>query len=75
MIETILLIICITSLVLVLLLIPFGIYEYITGPKGLDELFKKIHFPVKYKGFVIILLVSMVVMMGSFIALMKLNGY
>lgn len=74
MINKFLLVTNIISFVLVLILTPFGIYEYIVGPKGLEDLLKKLRFPFGYTAFFIIFFTCLIIMFATFLIRKKLSG-
>ena len=72
--EKVLLIVAIVSLVFSLLFFPLEIYEHFAGPKEMEKLLKKMHFPFGYKGFIIFVFVTFFVMVAAFFIRMKILG-
>lgn len=71
MIETILnyvlLIVNIVTFLITILLVPFGVYEYLRGPIKAEEMLEKIHFPLNYRQTLIIGFANLVIMIISYI--------
>ena len=73
-INTILLIVNISSFAVVILFAIFGVYEQIMGPADAEKLLKKLHIPLSYNQALIIGFVCLTLMIISYILIEKLSG-
>lgn len=73
-INMVLLIVNIVSLVVIILIVPFGIYEQIMGPADAEKLLKKLHVPLSYKQVLIIEFVCLALAGITYICRAKLLG-
>ena len=73
-INTILLIVNIISFFVTVLFFIFGVYEEIMGRANAEKLLKKLHIPLSCNQVLIIGLICIALMSGSYILREKLSG-
>ena len=64
----------IVSMIIFIVFVPFGIYEYIMGPEDLKKLLKKLNIPLTYNQFLIIGFICVAVFFASLLLHEKFFG-